>query len=219
MLDKENRELRTSETCWRGVGVLALVDITEEMAERRPVRVTKHSPATSGSRARGVLKPESQRATHYGAFIPSLQLQSLSSLGFRSHVKSRSAFLAPGSAASHRSPTRSGHRTSLSGQNWPSDKSSEAWIFRSFNGKVRARPSRRPRYRSFPTPLEREIRLEDSSSLRSFIISSKEVPKRSYSKCQVSVPTQYEDFSCSPEPSFRLLLRKASGDLPLEGWT
>lgn len=166
-----------------------------------------------------MLKSELQCASHYGAFVPSLQLQSFSSLGFRSHVKSRSAFFAPGSAASHRSPVRKDPRPSLSRQYWPRDKSSEAWIFRSFNGKVRPRPSRWPRHRSFPTSLERDIRLEDSRSLHSLIICSKEIPKRSQSKSQVSVTTQYEDFAASSEPSFRLLLRKASGDLPLEGWT
>lgn len=218
-LGRENRERRTSETCWRGVDPLALVDITEEMAERRPVKALKNSSICSNSIVRGVLKPELQCASHYGAFVPSLQLQSLSSLGFRSHTKSRSAFFAPGSAASHRSPVRKDPRPSVSHQHWPKDKSSEAWIFRSFNGKVRSRPSRRPRHRSFPTSLERDMRLEDSRSLHSLIICSREVPRRAQSKSQVSVTTQYEDFGTSHEPSFRLLLRKASGDLPLEGWT
>lgn len=184
------------------------------MAERRPVRALQKSSVCSSSAVRGILKPELQGASHYRAFEPSLQLQSFSSLGFRSHVKARSAFFAPGSAASHRSPARKDPRASWSHQCWPRDKSSEAWIFRSFNGKVRPRPSRRPRHRSFPTSSERDIRLEDSRSLHSLIICSKELPKRAQSKSQVSVTTQYEDFA---EPSFRLLLRKASGDL--EGWT
>lgn len=167
------------------------------------------------ARAQKLLKVELKQHSHYGAFTPPLDVHLMPSLGFRKHVKSRSAFFAPGSAASQRSPPRKDPHPPASDHYWPVDKSADAWIFRSFNGKIPPKLSRHRRYRSCAISPDSAIRLEDSCSLRSLVIRSKEIPRRQCSKSQVSVTTQYDD----SETSFRLLLRKPSGDLPLQGWT